>query len=132
MKNLYNKGPYRSYEYGKHLPPYLKKLGNRKWRATEETVIEEAVALEQNDTNAIRNPVIKKKLKKNIKVKIKFKEHNDKISSVYASYRSYKQLEDAIKRNNVIEVLLKTNMKTPSRRYYQYEKLHRHRNQPNE
>ncbi|WP_130733903.1 hypothetical protein [Flavobacterium sp. J27] len=121
MKNLYNKGPYRGYERAKHLRPYWKKIANRKWRATEEVVVEEAIALEQNDANAIRNPVIKKKPKKSIKVKIKFKEHNDKISSVYTSYRSYKQLNDAIKRNNVITVLFKTNKKTPSGRHYQYE-----------
>ncbi|WP_170148719.1 hypothetical protein [Flavobacterium endophyticum] len=32
MKNLYNKGRYRNREYAKHLRPFLKKLGNRKWR----------------------------------------------------------------------------------------------------
>lgn len=132
MKNLYNKGPYRGYEYAKHLRPFSKKLGNRKWHATVDAVVQEALALEQNNTNAIRNPAIKKKPKKNIKVKIKYKGYNDIIFSVYTSYSSYKQLEDAIKRNNVIKVLFKTNKKTPSGRYYQYEKLHRHRNQPNE
>ena len=132
MKNLYNKGSYRGYERAKHLRPYWKKNANRKWRASEEAAVEEALTLEQNITNAIRNPVIKKKAKKRIKVKIKFKKYNDKISSVYTSYRSYKQLEDAIRRNNVIAVLFKTNKKTPSGRYYKYEELHRHRNQPNE
>lgn len=132
MKNLYNKGPYRRYEYAKHLSSFSKKLGNRKWRATVDAVVQEAIALEQNDINAIRNPTIKKKPKKNIEVKIKYKGYNDQISSVYTSYSSYKQLEDAIRRNNVMTVLFKTNKKTPSGRNYTYEELHRHRNQPNE
>lgn len=40
MKNLYNKGPFRSHEYGK-IPPYLKKFGNKKWRRTEKSAIED-------------------------------------------------------------------------------------------
>jgi hypothetical protein len=40
MKNLYNKGPFRSYEWGK-ITPYLKKYGNKKWRRTQKSVIED-------------------------------------------------------------------------------------------
>ncbi|MCA6068670.1 hypothetical protein JI747_015995 [Chryseobacterium sp. RG1] len=37
---MYNKGPFRSYEWGK-IPPYLKKYGNKKWRRTEKATIED-------------------------------------------------------------------------------------------
>ena len=40
MKNLYNKGKYRSFEYAKHLRPFLKRIGNKKWRKTEKQEIE--------------------------------------------------------------------------------------------
>jgi len=39
MKNLYNKGSFRSYEWGK-FGVYLKKYGNKKWRRTEKSEIE--------------------------------------------------------------------------------------------
>lgn len=39
MKNLYNKGTFRSYEWGK-IGPYLKKCRNKKWRRTEKSEIE--------------------------------------------------------------------------------------------
>jgi hypothetical protein len=32
MRNIYNKGKYRNGEWAKHLRPFLKKVGNRKWR----------------------------------------------------------------------------------------------------
>lgn len=39
MKNIYNKGTFRSFEYGK-IEPYLKKHGNKKCRRTEKYEIE--------------------------------------------------------------------------------------------
>lgn len=43
MKNLYNKGPFRMYEYGK-IPTYLKKYGNKKWRRTEKFEIQQQLS----------------------------------------------------------------------------------------
>ncbi|MBB4807937.1 putative HNH restriction endonuclease [Chryseobacterium defluvii] len=40
MKNTYNKGTFRCYERGK-IPPYLKKYGNKKYRRTERSEIED-------------------------------------------------------------------------------------------
>lgn len=34
VKNLYNKGRFRSREYTKHLRPFLKRIGNKRWRKT--------------------------------------------------------------------------------------------------
>lgn len=31
VKNLYNKGRFRSQEYAKHLRPFLKRIGNKRW-----------------------------------------------------------------------------------------------------
>lgn len=38
MKNRYNKGTFRAYEYGK-IGPCLKRYGNKKWRRTEQAEI---------------------------------------------------------------------------------------------
>jgi len=111
MKNLYNKGTFRGYEYTKHLRPFGKKLGNRKWRATVSTIINEQLSLEQNNIVDIRNPAIRKKRRKTIKVKITYKGYNDKLTSEYRSYQSHKELEDSIKRNKVVRVLFKTKEK---------------------
>jgi len=43
MKNVYNKGTFRSYEWGK-IPPYLKKYGNKKWRRAENSEIEDQLS----------------------------------------------------------------------------------------
>ncbi len=43
MKNVYNKGTFRSYEWGK-IPTYLKKYGNKKWRRTEISEIEDQLS----------------------------------------------------------------------------------------
>ncbi len=32
MKNSYNKGKYRNYEWAKHLRKFLKRVGNKRWR----------------------------------------------------------------------------------------------------
>lgn len=32
MRNIYNKGRYRSFEYKKSISKFLKKIGNRRWR----------------------------------------------------------------------------------------------------
>ncbi|MDQ8747621.1 hypothetical protein [Elizabethkingia miricola] len=34
VENLYNKGRFRSQEYAKHLRPFLKRIGNKRWRKT--------------------------------------------------------------------------------------------------
>lgn len=48
MRHIYNKGDFRNGEWAKHLRPYGKKLGNRKWRKTvKENVDEELI---QNTT----------------------------------------------------------------------------------
>ncbi|HAY3563946.1 TPA: hypothetical protein JRW62_002979 [Elizabethkingia meningoseptica] len=39
MKNLYNKGRFRSREYAKHLRPFLKRKGNKRWRRTRMTEV---------------------------------------------------------------------------------------------
>ena len=32
VENLYNKGRFRSQEYAKHLRPFLKRIGNKRWQ----------------------------------------------------------------------------------------------------
>lgn len=107
MKNTYNKGKFRSFEYGK-IPPYLKRLGNKKWRSTENTTIEEQLSLDQIDENIfVGNLKVKKNNKIKIKAKITYKFYGDITRSEYKKYSSERALQDAIKRNSVIRALLK-------------------------
>ena len=38
MKNSYNKGRFRDGEWAKHLRPWLKRVGNKRWRRTGKNV----------------------------------------------------------------------------------------------
>lgn len=44
MKRIYHKGRFRCGEWGKHLRPYCKKVGNRRYRRTAKADIESHVS----------------------------------------------------------------------------------------
>jgi len=58
LNKIYHKGKYRSGEWGKHLRPYLKRVGNKRWR---KSTLENEI---------IRNP---KKKKENLKEPLQLK-----------------------------------------------------------
>jgi hypothetical protein len=93
LNKIYHKGRFRSGEWAKHLRPFLKRLGNKKFRKT-------AVNLEEYDLVMFRKA--KKKLKKRIRVKITISLFGDKKYSYYKNYRTMKDLNNAVKRPNVI------------------------------
>ncbi|WP_169051606.1 hypothetical protein [Flavobacterium sp. H122] len=103
MQNRYNKGRFRGHEYGK-IPPYLKKLGNKKWRRTpiEETKL---LPTELFFETKVQLPTKASKSKERIKVKITFLEFNQVKSTKHVTYKNIKSLKDSIKRNNVINVV---------------------------
>ncbi len=39
MKNIYNKCRFRNGEYAKHLRPFLKRIGNKRWRKNQKKQI---------------------------------------------------------------------------------------------
>lgn len=105
MKNIYNKGTFRSFEYGK-IGSYLKKHGNKKWRRTEKSEIENQLS------ETIKFFKQRKKRRKLIWAKIT-KEIYGKTHSEYKSFYSEKSFKDSIKRANVKRYFLihKTNKK---------------------
>jgi hypothetical protein len=99
MTNIYNKGRYRSGEWAKHLRPFLKTIGNRRWRRTANKLKNLYLVLD-NDTIDLRT---RSKSKKTIEVKFRLKSIGDRTYSYRAKYRNMRAVNDAMKRNNVIE-----------------------------
>lgn len=110
MQNLYNKGRFRGCEYGK-IAPYLKKLGNKRWRRTankETNLLDSELFFETK----VQLPKKTSRSKERIKVKITFLEFNQVKYSRYVTYKNVKSLKDSIKRNNIINVVdITTNKK---------------------
>ncbi|MFC4162723.1 hypothetical protein ACFOWU_03600 [Epilithonimonas zeae] len=102
MKNLYNKGKYRSFEYAKHLRPFLKRIGNKKWRKTEKQEIENQL----NDF--VRFQKARKKKQFKIWVKITTEDNVRKYSE-YKNFYSEKSFQDSIKRNSVTHFFILKN-----------------------
>ncbi|MDY0931080.1 hypothetical protein [Chryseobacterium sp. CFBP8996] len=106
MKNIYNKGTFRSFEYGK-IGPYLKKHGNKKWRRTEKSEIEDQLS------ETIKIFKQRRKRHKLIWVKITSEVYGTTHSD-YRSFYSEKAFRDSIKRAHVTRYFLinnKTNKK---------------------
>jgi protease II len=98
MKNIYNKGTFRSYEWGK-IPPYLKKHGNKKWRRTEKSEIEDQLS------ETVRFFKQRRKRQKLIRAKIT-REINGRIDSEYRSFYSEKSFKSSIGRAHVTRYFL--------------------------
>lgn len=105
MKNIYNKGTFRNFEYGK-IGSYLKKHGNKKWRRTEKSEIENQLG------ETIKFFMQRRKRRKLIWAKIT-KEIYGKTHSYYRSFYSEKSFKDSIKTAHVTRCFLinKTNKK---------------------
>lgn len=98
MKNVYNKGTFRSYEWGK-IPPYLKKYGNKKWRRTEKSEIEDQLR------ETVRFFKQRKKRRKLIRAKITT-EINGRTDSGYRNFHSEKSFKSAVNRAHVTRYFL--------------------------
>jgi len=99
MTNIYNKGIYRGGEWAKHLRPYLKKVGNRRWRRTSFNL--EKADLEQLEISPNKTKTIKDR-RYAIKVKFTIRSIGDRTYSYKAKYKTLRSAQDAIKRNNVL------------------------------
>jgi hypothetical protein len=103
MRNVYNKGKFRNGEYAKHLRPFLKKVGNKKWRQFAKEEISDE--LTENYDESIPELQYKCRLprkRKTIKLKITKDLGHHGLSSVYRSYSSERAVSDSLKRNNII------------------------------
>lgn len=94
LNKTYHKGRYRAGEWIKHLRPYLKRLGNKRFRKVAVTIDTEEFKSHSKTT--------KRKSRKRIKAKITIKFYGDRKYSYYKSYRTMKDLENSVKRPNVI------------------------------
>lgn len=94
MKNLYNKGIFRSYEWEK-IPPYLKKYGNKKWRRTEKSEIKDHL----NEKVKFRK--VRKQKQKMIWVKITKAVNGEKYSD-FRKYATEKSFKSAITSPHVV------------------------------
>ncbi|KQT25786.1 hypothetical protein ASG22_03505 [Chryseobacterium sp. Leaf405] len=103
MKNLYNKGTFRSFEWGE-IGPYLKKHGNKKWRRTEKSAIEDQL---RETTKFFKQ---RKKRRKLIWVKIT-REINGRTDSEYRSFYSEKSFKSSISRAHITRYFLINNNK---------------------
>jgi hypothetical protein len=99
MTNIYNKGTFRSGEWAKHLRPYLKRQGNKRWRRTAHNL--KNIDPDRSEITP-QNTDLKSKLKKTIEVKFKLRSFGDRTISYRARYRTLRSAKDAMKRNNVI------------------------------
>jgi hypothetical protein len=104
MKNIYNKGKYRNREWAKHLRPFLKKVGNRKWRIEAKYQIQTDLLIDYQSEQEIEKIVkrIPRKQKKKVKVKITTTEFNGQISSTTRKFHSLKAMKNSLARNNVL------------------------------
>jgi len=97
MKRTYNKGKFRSGEWEKHLRPFLKRIGNKRWRKTSKNIaLEEFVKFKKN----------KFSLQKDfIKVKITTLSYDSEFSYT-KKYRNLRDLNNAINRNCVLRYMI--------------------------
>ena len=98
MKNLYNKGKFRYGEWAKHLRPYLKAKGNKRWRRFAKVQIEKQL----EDKAALHKPRKRNKKKKLIKVRLIYKNGDFKHKEI-RRYRTIRDAQNAMNRPYVAE-----------------------------
>lgn len=101
MRNIYNKSSYRAGEYGK-IPQYLQKYGNKKWRRTEKSEIEDQLS------ETVKFFKQRKKRRKLIRVKIT-REINGRTDSDYRSFYTEKSFKSSISRAHITRYILINN-----------------------
>ncbi|AXT50324.1 hypothetical protein D1818_05575 [Aquimarina sp. BL5] len=96
MNNLnktYHKGNFRGGEWSKHLRPYLKRVGNKRWRKTGKGLSE------SEELPSLRG---RKTLKKKIVIRITKKFYGDKEFTRIRKYRNIRDANNAMKRSDAV------------------------------
>lgn len=109
MKNIYNKGTFRCYEYGK-IGPYLKRYGNKKWRRTVQSEINDQLC------ESIKFRKTRKKRQRMIWVKIT-KEINGRKRSRHKKFYTERSFRSAVNSPHVIRYFYMT-LKTTKKNEY--------------
>ncbi len=99
MTKIYNKGYFRCREWAKHLRPFLKKQGNRRWRKYAEDEINHELY------DSVKTAGITKQRQRSKVVKVKFviRGFGETTYRFSSKYRTLKAAKDAISRNNVVK-----------------------------
>lgn len=98
LNKIYHKGKFRNGEWDKHLRPFAKRIGNKRFRKA-------AVSIEEDEFRKLMK-FKKRSGRKRIKAKITVKLFGDTRTSYFRSYRNMKDLENSVKRPNVIRYLI--------------------------
>lgn len=103
LNKVYHKGKYRSGEWAKHLRPYLKRVGNKRWRKDGKEI----------EITAPINSRERKKhsTKRYIKVKITKQFYGGLKSTAISKYSTLRDAKNAINQANVIKAEIIENKK---------------------
>jgi len=99
LNKIYHKGSFRGGEWSKHLRPYLKRVGNKRWRKTGKNITE------CEEIKTFRNRKTGKR-----KIVVRISTHFNGLTFIGVSrYRTIRDAQNAINRPNVIhaEILKK-------------------------
>lgn len=98
LNSVYHKGTYRNREWAKHLRPYGKRLGNKRFRKTGKN------SLEGEDVFAMQSYRSYKKKKQKIRVKITYNWAGGITTTTLKSFNSKRDAENSIRRHNVVKI----------------------------
>lgn len=91
MSKIYHKGKFRNGEWAKHLRPYGKREGNKRWRKAGKDILNEDYVVSYK----------KNLLKRTIKVKTIIRCYGTTIQTI-SKYRTLRDAQNAMKRGNVV------------------------------
>jgi hypothetical protein len=97
LNKAYHKGKYRGGEWAKHLRPYLKRVGNKRFRKS---------MIGFNVEPLGKNKTSKGNSSKTIKARITLRIFGNKTKSYDKKYRTMRDLNNSINRPNVIRYLI--------------------------
>lgn len=97
MKQVYHKGKYRSGERSKHLSPFLKRTGNKRWRKDAVADIADGLGEERLEVSA--KTVKKPRL---IAVQMRIRVGKNLVHRYNCRYARHRDAEQAIRQERVI------------------------------
>jgi len=99
LNKTYHKGNYRNGQWAKHLKPFGKREGNKRFRQTGKHIFGEE---DPFAANTHRNIYKKKKRKKQIKVKIKHYWYGEIVTTETKTFATLRDAQNSINRHSVI------------------------------
>jgi len=93
LNGIYHKGRYRSGEWAKHLRPYLKRIGNKRWRKTGKDLETEGIPAIARKRRSTIKPVV---------VKITYQVNDERKYSRYGKYRNMRDAQNAVQKPHVV------------------------------